>query len=160
MRIKIPQLKYARPVLPPHEMGSVIVPLVNRIYMPEHFQNLLDECSSMITPIAGYSDSFYHSLLFTLYPGYTASTWLDKVRLVQKFKQELDAPAHFMPHVLPGFMDHLANLFNVNIIVVDKIKITKHICVLDAVSIFLHFDELAVYQPILINGTYTVFNFS
>ena len=159
MYIKQPQLKYSRPQIPTQEVLAVGSSMVHRVYMPEHFLNLLDECSSIITPISGQHNSFYQSLLYILYPDYKQVNWCTKQSLVHQFIQENNGTDHIAPHLNPVFMRQVTNTFNINLIVVDKIKITKFICVFDTVSVFLYFDDLTVYQPIFINGSYLVFNF-
>ena len=159
MHIKQPQLKYTRSHVPPVELGGTIAPMVHRIYMPEHFLKILDECSSIITPIAGSRFSFYHSLLYTLFPPYRGASWTEKETLVSDFRKEIGAPLTDVPHLDAAFMTALANLFNINIILVDNLKITKYICVFDTLSVFFYLNDLAVYQPVLINGSYYVFNY-
>jgi hypothetical protein len=159
MYIKQPQLKYMRPQIPIQDGLQVGPSMVHRVYMPEHFLNLLDECSSIITPISGRQDSFYHSLLYMLYPEYKNANWCTKQALVHQFIQENHGTDHIAPHLNSAFMRQVTNTFNINLIVVDKIKITKFICVCDTISVFLYFDDLAVYQPIFINGSYLVYNF-
>jgi hypothetical protein len=153
------QIKYTRPCIPNESLGQSLPILNLKIYVPDHFQALLEESTSMIIPSTASTDSFFHALLYILYPSYKIDTWDKKIDYVNLFIHELGTTGTLEPHKDTRLMTHLTNLLNVNIIIVTKKTLVKYICAIDSSSIFLYVDDLAVYQPVVINSSYLIYNY-
>jgi len=149
MHIIQKQLSYTRPHIPQEELGGAIPFYSPKIYIPDHFLNFLDDCSSMIVPMA-CRHSFFHCLLYALHPDYSTGTYLFKKTLVERFLSELTTPPNF-PHLNTAYMNYIANKFDLNIFIIDKTRVIPFSSIFPTFSLYLYFDTMGFYHPISIN---------
>ena len=135
------QLKYVRHIIDttPLYRYNPYVPKINGHNVP---------ANTTLVPVSGTMDSFYHAFLYLVLPEYKNSDWETKTNFVQSLKDQYDGN---------DFMLKLTNSFNINIVVYNRKGITEFKSVFDFINIFLYFDDMGQYYPMVMNDqTYRI----
>jgi len=135
------QLKYVRHIIDttPWYRYNPYIPKINGHNIP---------LNTTIVPVSGTMDSFYHAFLYLVFPEYKNADWEKKTDFVKKLKAQYGDK---------DFMLKLTNSFNINIVVHHRKGITEFKSVFDCITIFLYFDDVGQYYPMLINDqTYRI----
>jgi hypothetical protein len=132
------QLKYVRHFIDnaPSYNYSPYVPKISGFNIP---------ANTSIVAASGTRDSFFHAFLYLVRPAYKNADWAQKNAFVQELKAEFGLLCQ------EEFMLKLTNSFNINIGVYSRKGLVEHKCVFDYITIFLYFDDLGRYSPMLIN---------
>ena len=151
-----PQLKYRRLHLKDYvrELSPKPAVMSAKITLPSFFKSLFT-CGTMsgmgtgngggtagnvnVLSVSGKKYSFWHCLLYTLYPGYIELSWYQRKKLVDQLLDELteDADKFSVPEIADDFKDiywtgllpsdtlyyYMCERFHLNIIIVDNTQL-------------------------------------
>ena len=175
-----PQLPYGRLNFADYAKELAPRPVHNspRTAVPEHFSAIFPS-DTMITvqSVSDAANSFWHSLLYVLYPSCRGASWRDRQELVNKLISELESAAehHFKedailshtslhpdticyrePLVSNLLLHYICSLLDINIIVVDTVRTCYHFRDTSynpgKPTIILYRDDKPMYRPISLNG--------
>lgn len=141
------QLKYRRLHFADYakELAPRPVTISSRIQLPSFFRSLFnDGCTLSVLSLSGKKYSFWHCLLYVLYPEYINKTWYERKAIVDKLINELnhDVDKYFdkddliketnmvasdvrFHDIIPSdeLFYYIASKFNINLIVCDTTKL-------------------------------------